>query len=164
MISKEIFCNERSLKYVVEPGKREKITRHGVVGADGVIRLVNDGIIDIQEQIESYAESTDIYNIISHLSTAEFENMTGPAGDFVDATEFPKTYAEALQLVIDGQNTFMKLPLEVRQRFDNDFNKWFVSAGSPEWFEKLGINLEKQNVVQKPSVDLQPVPDGEVKE
>lgn len=157
MISNEIFNVKRSLDYVSDPGKREKITKHGVVGTDGVIRLVNDGIIDIQDQIESYAESTNIYNILSHLSPEEFNSMQAPVGNFVDATEFPKTYAEALQLVIDGQNTFMKLPLEVRQRFDNDFNKWFVSAGSPEWFEKLGINLENQNVTQPVEKPVQPV-------
>lgn len=158
MISKEIFCNERSSRFATEPGRREKITKHGVVGADGVIRLVNDGMIDIQDQIQSYEPSTNIYNILANLSPEEFRNMTPAPGDFIDATDMPKTYAEALQLVIDGQNQFMSLPLEVRQKFDNDFNKWFVTAGSPEWFEKLGIDISGQNVIQTPAADIEPQP------
>lgn len=165
MISDFMRANTRSLEYVTNPGSREKITKHGVVGADGVIRLVNDGIIDIQDQIQSYEPSTNIYNILSNLSPEEFRSMTPASGDFIDATDMPKTYAEALQLVIDGQNQFMSLPLEVRQKFDNDFNKWFVTAGSPEWFEKLGIDISGQNVVQPIDTPAEPSPiEKEVKE
>lgn len=164
MIDSKIFCNKASERYFCNPGSREKITRHGVVGADGVIRLVNDGMIDIQDKINSFEPSTNIYNILSNLSPTEFNAMQAPVGDFIDATDMPKTYAEALQLVIDGQNQFMSLPLEIRQKFDNDFNKWFVNAGSPEWFSKLGIDLSGQNVVSEP-VPVEPGPiEKEVKE
>lgn len=141
MIQSKVFCNKRSYEFVTEPGSPIKVTRHGVVGDDGIIRLVNDGAIDLQEQINSYEPSTNIYNIVAALSPGEFDKMVAPAGDFIDATDMPKTYAEALQLVIDGQNTFAKLPLEVRQKFNNDFNQWFATAGSPDWFQKCGIEL-----------------------
>lgn len=147
MIDEKIFSNERSKKYFINPGKKEKIIKHGVVGADGVIRLVKDGVEDIQEKIQSYEPSTNIYNIINSLSQDNMLMYADQAGKFIDSTDMPKTYAEALQLVIDGQNAFMKLPLEVRQKFDNDFNKWFATAGSPEWMNKIGYKPVEKNVV-----------------
>lgn len=55
-------------------------------------------------------------------------------GDFTDA---PKSYAQALQMVIDGRATFDALPLSVRNKFDNSFEKWFATAGSPDWLTAM---------------------------
>lgn len=160
MIDVGIFTNERSVKYKSNPGSRYKQTYHGEVGTDGIIRLVCDDVIDIQEKMQSYEPSTNIYNILSHLSPSEFAAMEPPSGGLIDFTDMPKTYAEALQLVINGQNSFMKLPLEVRQKFNNDFNQWFATSGAPDWYRKMGIDLERQNVVSEPVV----APKEEVKE
>lgn len=164
MIEEKIFCNKRSEKYFTDPGSPLKTLYHGEVGSDGVIRLVPDDVINIQEQIQSYEPSTNIYNILASLSPSEFASLEVPEGNFVDYTDMPKTYAEALQLVIDGQNAFMKLPLEVRQKFNNDFNQWFATSGAPDWFTKMGIDLSNQNVVSEP-VPVEPGPiEKEVKE
>lgn len=164
MIDEKVFCNKRSSKFATDPGSRFKQLYHGEVGADGVIRLVCDDVIDIQEKIQSFEPSTNIYNILAALSPSEFAAMTPPEGGLVDYTDMPKTYAEALQLVIDGQNAFMKLPLEVRQKFNNDFNQWFATSGAPEWYQKMGIDLTNQNVVSDP-VPVEPGPiEKEVKE
>lgn len=55
-------------------------------------------------------------------------------GDFTDA---PKTYAQALQMVLDGRATFDSLPLSVRNKFDNSFEKWFATAGSSDWLSAM---------------------------
>lgn len=169
MLDESMFPNERSKLFYTEPGNRYKFLKHGVVGPDGVIRLVNDDVVDIQEQIQSYEPSTNIYNILASLSPSEFASMEASEGNLVDYTDMPKTYAEALQLVIDGQNAFMRLPLEVRQKFNNDFNQWFATSGAPDWFQKMGISLENQNVVSPvesvpADAGLNPVKDKEVKE
>lgn len=141
MVNKDFFPNKRSREFFTNPGNPIKETKHGVVGADGVIRLVKDGVINLQEQIQSYEPSTNIYNIINNLSPAEFDALQAMPGKFIDATDMPTTYAEALQLVIDGRNAFEKLPIEVKQKFNNDFNQWFATAGSPEWLDKCGIQI-----------------------
>lgn len=171
MILDSFFPNVRSLDFVISSGSPIKDTFHGRLESDGSITLVQDGVIDIQEQINSFEPSTNLYNIISRLGESDYSKFADLAGSFVDATEFPTTYAEALQLVIDGQRSFERLPVDVKQKFDNDFNKWFSTAGSPEWFSKLGIDLSVQNVVSgnnivKSSGDVStdPVPDINVKE
>lgn len=146
---------ERSKKFASDAGSPEKTLYHGRVEPDGTITLVPDTVINVQQQIDSWEPSTDIYNIINNLG---FDNLKPPADGFFDATDMPKNYAEMLQLFINGERAFERLPVEVKQKFDNDFNKWFASAGSDEWFEKCGFNLDV-----KPVVDPTPVPIKEEK-
>lgn len=144
MISKEIFSNKRSRKFVMNPGSPIKEMKHGVIQGDGTIRLVVDDVKDIQQEINSYERSTDIYNIINKMTPGDEFMYADQAREFFDATDMPKTYAEALQLIIDGQNRFEKLPVDIKMKFDNDFNKWFATAGSNEWLEKHGFVENKE--------------------
>lgn len=137
---------ERSKKFATQPGSEEKITYHGRVETDGTITLVKDGIINIQEQIDSYEPSTDIYNIINNLG---MDALRPDTGNYFDATDIPKSYAEMLQLFIDGEKAFERLPVEVKQKFDNDFNQWFATAGSEEWLKKCGFGNTIEDVVKE---------------
>lgn len=137
---------ERSAKFASDAGSPEKITYHGRVETDGTITLVKDGIINIQEQIDSYELSTDIYNIINNLG---MDALRADTGNYFDATDVPKSYAEMLQLFIDGEKAFERLPVEVKQKFDNDFNKWFATAGSEEWLKKCGFGTTIEEVVKE---------------
>lgn len=153
MIDKKVFPNESSLNFITDAGSPIKQLYTGSVGTDGIISLKKAGQKNIQDEINSFERSTDLYNIISRLSPEELAAQAQMQQEFFDATGLPKTYAEALQLIIDGQNKFESLPVEVKQRFDNDFNQWFATAGSPDWFKKIGFadNLEeKTGVVGNP--------------
>ena len=57
---------------------------------------------------------------------------------FGDTTQFPKTYAEMLQLQIDAKIAFDKLSPETKNKFNNDSNQFFAQAGTDEFYEKLG--------------------------
>lgn len=138
--------SERSAQFASDAGSPEKITYHGRVETDGTITLVKDGIINIQEQIDSFEPSTDIYNIINNLG---MDALRADTGNYFDATDVPKSYAEMLQLFIDGEKAFERLPIEVKQKFDNDFNKWFATAGSEEWLKKCGFGATIEDVVKE---------------
>ena len=68
-------------------------------------------------------------------------------GDF---TQFPKSYVEMLNMVLDGERYFDSLPLETRKKFDNDRGKWFASIGNADWFENMGY--VSSETVERPSV------------
>ncbi len=78
-------------------------------------------------------------------------------GDFTDA---PKSYAQALQMVIDGRATFDALPLSVRNKFDNSFEKWFATAGSPDWLTAMSPDQPASDPASDPVSD--PNSDSEV--
>lgn len=126
-------------KFISNPGNPLKPVRHGELMPDGSIKLVTDRIEDTDAVIQSYAPSTMIDNIMARISAGQTELLNQKSGFFMDTVGLPETYADVLNLVIKGQEVFEKLPVEVKQKFDNDFNKWFVAMDKAEWFEKMGL-------------------------
>lgn len=120
-----------------DPGNPYHVIYSPKVLKDGSIDLVESGVEDTDEIIQSFKESTDIRMILSRVANGETELLNEKNGIFGDFTGMPKTYAEALQLHIDANRLFNSLPVELKQKFDNDENKFFVEAGSKEWCEKL---------------------------
>ena len=62
--------------------------------------------------------------------------------------------------MIQAENTWNKLPREIKQKFDNDVDKFIAGFGTADWMEALGLN-------QRPMVEEKPVVDemkGEKKE
>lgn len=139
------FCKKG---FYTDSGDPIKITYHAKIDDYGVIELVEDGKIDTDKEIQSYAESCDINLIINKYlagDTSVLEKNRGMYGDF---TNMPKTYAEFLQKQIDAENAFKRLPINIKEKFDNDINKFLATVGNEEWYEKLGFvnNDEKKDI------------------
>lgn len=118
---------------------------------DGTIRLEPAGKENIQEYINSFAESCDMTYILAELSkgnTSVLERGNAMYGDFTDT---PNSLAEALQVMIDGEAAFNKLPLDVRQSFDNNFRNWLFTGGTEEWNQKMSSIIKKIDTVEEKS-------------
>lgn len=63
-------------------------------------------------------------------------------GVYADVTELPKNYAELLNSVIKGREAFDSLPIEVKEKFGQDFNRFAATIGTQEWYEKLGYKQD----------------------
>lgn len=127
------------------------------VSKDGSINIVASGKEDFQEYIQSFLPSTDIAYIMASVNAGDYSVLNRMNGVYGNFTKVPKSYAEFLQLQIDAKNTFDKLPVEVKSKFDNDVNKFMVNAGESEWFDKLGIKFHDDNVdvdVEKSGEDI----------
>lgn len=109
---------------------------------NGEIRLTESGKESISEKINAQKKFTDISYIVNRLAMGDTSVLRDGAiyGDF---TTVPKSLAESLQIIIDGQSKFDQLPLEVKNKFDNNYYQWIMSSGSPEWMTKMGIPIEK---------------------
>ena len=118
-------------------GDEFHIVYSSVINEDGTIDLVPSAKDRIQDYINSFVMQTDMHYIIAQLkngNTSVINRRPMMYGDFTDA---PKSYAQALQMVIDGRATFDALPLSVRNKFDNSFEKWFATAGTPDWLSAM---------------------------
>lgn len=108
----------------------------------GVKELVLDEEINIQDEIESYHEETKIENIIRRATfdPSFAERLGAPQGDgaIVDVVNMPGTLAEAQQLMIDVEQTWNKLPAEIKQKFNNDIDMYIHTYGTTEWANALG--------------------------
>lgn len=127
-------------------GEPIRIIYSPAVNKDGSISIVASGKEDFQAYIQSFLPSTDIAYIMASVSAGDFSVLNRLSGAYGDFTKVPKTYAEFLQLQIDAKKTFDKLPVEVKQKFDNDVNKFMVNAGENDWFDKLGIKFNDEDI------------------
>lgn len=119
------------------PGNPIKPIYKPIVEKDGSVVLIIDGYENTDEIIQSYEESVNIDAIIARYMNGDLDALNQRVGKFGDFTEFPKTYAEVLQMRIDAESVFKQLPPELRTRFDNDPDKFFAQSGTEEWFSKL---------------------------
>lgn len=115
-----------------------------VVNEDGNVDLVESGKENTDDYIQSFKDSCDMEVIIQRFLAGDSSALNKKAAMFGDFTSMPKTYAEVLQLQIDAKKAFDELPVETKEKFDNDINKFLANAGESEWYEKLGVVLEKQ--------------------
>lgn len=119
------------------PGERFKIVYEPKVNPDGTLDLIEAGKEDLQEFYNSQAAACDMAVLLSRYFNGDKTALEQRQGAYFDSTMVPKTYAEMLQTVINGQRSFEALPIEIKKKFNNDFNQWFASAGSEEWQSKM---------------------------
>lgn len=133
-------------------GEEFKTEYSSKVKPDGTIELVPSGKIDIKQMINSQREQTDIAYIVKQIENGNYDVINPGPFYYGDSTAFPQTYAEMLQLRIDAEKSFYELPVDVRKKFDNDFNRYFASAGTEAWAEKLGL-IQHEEVKEESVTD-----------
>lgn len=106
----------------------------------GVLELQVVGEEDTYPLIQSYKDSCSINYLLAKYANGDVNALSKVQGVYGDFTELPKSFAEVLQRVIDGENFFNSLPLDVRQQFGNDFRRWFAEAGTDSWLASMGIS------------------------
>lgn len=131
-------------EFVSNPGNRIHIIYSPKVAKDGTIDLVESGKEDLVEIIGSFAESTDINIILNRVKQGDMSALQQRVGSYGDFTKVPETFAEVLQLQIDSNNLFNKLPQDVKDKFNNDPSQFFAQSGTEEWQKKLGDVLPEQ--------------------
>lgn len=150
---------EHSLKFVSNSGNRFKEDFHGVVQEDGSIELVSDGFTDTQKMIEADAVGSDVKSLIAKALAGDMSVFRADAPFYADVAEMPKTYAQILNIINEAHREFDAIPLEIREKFHNNFDEWFATLGTEDWMNKCGIVPKAE---PEPVIDIKP--DSEVKE
>lgn len=132
--------------FVTCAGSRVKTIYSSKVLPTGEIVLTPSGKEDVQEYINSFRESTDMSYILHQLALGNTSVLNQKQMMFGDFTEAPESLAQAQQMLIDGEAAFYKLPLDVRQQFNNDFRNWLFTSGQPDWVEKMSKLITTDDV------------------
>lgn len=124
--------------FVTDPGSDIHVIYSGKLCPDGQIRLTESGKESISEKINAEKMFTDISYIRSRLALGD-TSVIRPASSVMygDLTKAPKTLADNLQIFINARSSFDNLPLETRNKFDNNYLKWLQDAGTDEWVKKM---------------------------
>lgn len=139
-----------------EAGRKTRLTFRWKYDEEGNKYLVQDEEIDRDAEIQSYLEETKIENIINRAAfdPSIVQRLGAELNDEEpqDFTAMPSTLAEAQNMMIQAENTWNKLPYEIKQKFDNDVDKFIAKFGTTEWVEALGLN-QRVEIEEKPVID-----------
>lgn len=126
---------------IMEPQYRERYDENGNAYLEQV------GEVNTYEKIQSYKDEVDPMSILARYAAGDTTVMANP-GWYIDTSKLPKSYIEWRNLMNEQKEKFESLPLEIRNKFNNNFDNWAATAGEPEWIEKMGI-MPKANAADE---------------
>lgn len=112
--------------------------------------LVKIGIRNTQEEIQSFAESANITNIIERFVNGETDILNSVDGVYGDFREAPTSYAEYFKRVKEAEKIFNQLPDEIKDKFDNSAEKFFLEFGTDSFITKVSDLDDPNTEVNEP--------------
>ena len=97
------------------------------------LTLIETGEMDIQDEINSHAMECDMSYILSRLGMGDTSVLNSNSPIFADFHDLPSNFREVLDVALNTENIFNRLPVEVRKQFDNDYREFIYKAGTEEW-------------------------------
>lgn len=99
------------------------------------LSLVEVGREEIQPKIEAYAPYTDLVYMLSRLKVNDFSVLNQSSPMYGDFSELPDNPIDAFNLVHSAERRFAELPVEEKQKYNNDYRVWlsqlFTADASP---------------------------------
>lgn len=127
----------------IVPEYKNKVEKNGSVSVEVVSEY------SIQDKIDEALPQTLIYDILARSTNdpSLLDKVSGVYGDFSGETSL----AEQLQHSIDLQNSFAKLPSDLRLQFHNNIHEFLEDLNSGNANEKVSkfINLNKDVFIKK---------------
>lgn len=106
----------------------------------GLDCLEEVGQMSISTQINSYRDLTDMSYILARLNAGDASVLNARPSFYGDVSDLPYDHRAALDIINNARAYFDHLSDDVKVKFDNDFSKWFSSAGSDDWSAKMTVN------------------------
>lgn len=159
MLSKADNRGDRVNSFVSESGSGIKELFRGKLDRDsGMIELVPDGKKNVYAEIQSYKDSCDINKIVERYAAGEIDILSQVQGVYGDFSAAPTDLAESYRISRDLEYQFDRLPIEIKDRFDNNFYLWLKSVGSDDWLQAMDV---KSNIANTGDGKVDRVPDDE---
>lgn len=130
-------------KAVSQSGDELRYEREIKYNEDGSSELVICGETDIQEEIQSHADSVDLNIILARYAMGDETVLERVKGFYADVSGMKMNLAEMLNMNERGKKLFDQLPAEIKQIFDNDYVKFL---GRPDLLEKMMQEPEEKTI------------------
>lgn len=129
------------------------------VDDDGKRELRKSGVFNQYAEIQSYKDSVSIDYILSRFVNGDETALSRVQGIYGDFTEMPKTMAELQQRIIDAEDLFYQLPLDVRAQYNHSPSEFYAQLDSEKTKNIFKVDDKakediKSNVVT-PKVDVE---------
>lgn len=108
------------------------------------------GKTNIWEKTQAFLEETKIENILRAVTeTGDMNYLNRIQGTYADISEYPGNIFEAQKKIKAAEETFHTLPLEIRAKYENNFNKFLADFGTENWIKNMNIKEETKETVKE---------------
>lgn len=114
-------------------------------------KLIQVGETDIVAKIQACKDDCDVYKILDRFTGGDVAALHRTAhAVYADLSAMPSNIHEAVQRVDNAVDSFMSMPAEIRQAFNNDPEEFLAAAkdqkkfAAPflEFYKKYGVSHE----------------------
>lgn len=140
------------VSHVGDPIKKDFVGRYDY---NGDVELVENGVRNLYDEIQSYADECSMDNILRRFASGDVSVLSKSQGVYVDASKLPEHFVDMCNLVADVEREFNSLPVEERANYENNFVKYALgqrvtdAAVTPSVEPKPGqMDVEKGAVDQ----------------
>lgn len=141
-----------------ETGSPIRVVREAVYDKRKNITVVEKGKENLYAYINSFADSVDINVLLARYRNGEKDALLQRAGAYIDISSMPTNINEFIDLSRSAQNLFDTLPIETKEKFNNNVMEFISTVGDPEWIEKMNESPSEiaKNIVvgSKQTADL----------
>lgn len=110
---------------------------------DNNMELVETGKSDLYEYIQSHKDSVDIHKILERCAQIEdYSLLNRMPTQFMDVTEMPDNLAGAYAMVKDAENFFERMPVDIKEKYNNNFVEFISDLGSDKFNENVSNFLD----------------------
>jgi hypothetical protein len=148
-------------RIVSNPGSPIHITYGGSYDENGRVVLTEKGQENIYDYIQSFKESVDLNVLIARYNNGDASALSKAQGVYMDVTQFPTNYAEALNRMEILKDYFMSLPVETRSKFNHSFSEFLAASTSPDFLDMMGMKRPVAEDVQAPTDTKEVVTENE---
>lgn len=106
--------------------------------------LVKTGETDLQEYIESFADSVDINRIMERYINGDESALDKVAGFYADVADMPTNIIDVINLQREGEDLFDQLPTHVKEIYNNSYYEFLTDP--MRYQEQININVDEADV------------------
>lgn len=140
-------CNDLSAnapRFCCQSGSELKPVYHTKILKDGNLELVVTGYENIQDKIDAERLGVELSTLIARYENGDLLALNTRSGFYADATKFPASLIDAMNIVQDAQTEFDKLPVDLKKSYGSDWRKWLADFGSVEWLKSMKLYKEEE--------------------
>lgn len=133
---------EKHERVYTDPGDPVKI-EYQLRIVDNSEEIVETGKTNLYEYIQSHADSVDITKILERCALIQDYSMLNrmPA-EFMDVSEMPGNLAEAYAHVQDAKNFFDRMPVNIKEKYQNNFVEFIADLGTERFKNNVSDFLD----------------------
>lgn len=117
---------------------------------NGKRSLVVTGKENLKDFIEASKAETLISNIMKRFEQGDVNALSRVQGFYGDVTSMPTNLADAQKVLINLETQFNSLPVDVRQKFDNSFDKYVQEVSNVKSVDEFNtlFNIQPSTPVE----------------